>query len=184
MKDFPVQTIRELLESDFVTELTRRVLLERLNAQENPPRFFEMREFEILKAACAALAPSPVVSEWFAASAIDKRLAENSGGNGWRYDAMPTDGESNKIGSRLLGETARENFQTDFTRLEIEKQREILKRFGTNDAAPFAESNFAPARFLEELCAEFAELFYSHPLALEGIGYVGFADAHGWDLGV
>ncbi|MCA1622758.1 MAG: hypothetical protein LC778_02990 [Acidobacteria bacterium] len=38
MKDFPSKNFLELLESDFVTEETRRVLQERLNAEENPCR--------------------------------------------------------------------------------------------------------------------------------------------------
>jgi hypothetical protein len=35
-------------------------------------------------------------------------------------------------------------------------------------------------RFFEELLAEAVECYYSHPLAQEEIGYVGMADAHGW----
>ena len=184
MQNFQVEKIRELLESDFVTSETRRVLTERLNAEEMPPRFFDEREFEILKAVCDVLAPSRTVPGWFAAGEIDRRLAENSGGNGWRYDSMPTDGESYKTGLQLLNESAQEHFQNDFVWLEIEKRKSILKRCSFGNAEPAAQSNFAPARFLEELCAEFAEIFYSHPLALEEIGYVGFADAHGWDLEV
>jgi len=183
MQNFPTEKIRELLESDFVTDETRRVLQERLNAEEMPARFFDEREFEILKAVCDALAPSQTVPGWFAAGEIDRRLAENSG-NGWRYDSMPTDGESYKTGLQLLDESAQENFQNDFAWLEIEKRKSILKNCSLGEARRTAQSNFAPARFLEELCAEFAEIYYSHPLALEEIGYVGFADARGWDLEV
>ncbi|MCA1622759.1 MAG: GMC family oxidoreductase N-terminal domain-containing protein [Acidobacteria bacterium] len=93
---------------------------------------------------------------------------------------MPTDGESYKTALKLVDESARQNFKRDFAALEIEKRRAVLKRF----AEQTAQSNFSPARFLEELCAEYAEIFYSHPLALAEIGYVGFADAQGWDLGI
>ncbi len=174
-------TTHKLIDSDFVTEPTRRVLIERLNAKETPPRFFDEREFAVLKSVCDALAPSDVVPDWFAANKIDTRLTKNSG-NGWRYDSMPTDGETYRTGLRLLNESARENFQTDFIRLKIGKRRDILKSRLSGKSDIQTESNFSFARFLEELCAEFAEIFYSHPLALAEIGYVGFADAHGWSL--
>ncbi len=182
MSDFPSKKIRKLLDSDFVTDQTRRVMTERLAATEpSAPGFFDEREFKILKAVCETLAPSKTVPRWFAASEIDRRLAENSG-NGWRYDAMPPDGASYKMGLQLLDETAQQNFQNDFDTLEIVERKEILKRCSFGKAK--AQAKFTSIRFLEELVAEFAEIFYSHPLALEEIGYIGFADAHGWDLGV
>ncbi|MBA3692212.1 MAG: GMC family oxidoreductase N-terminal domain-containing protein [Acidobacteria bacterium] len=183
MKNFPTKEYLELLDSDLVTDETRRVLQERLNAEETPSRFFDERDFEILKAVCETLAPSRTVPGWFAAGEIDQRLAENSG-NGWRYDSMPPDSESYKTGLRLLNETAQETFQNNFVALEIEERKDIFKRFESGKVELKGQSTFAPARFLEELFTEFAEIFYSHPLALEQIGYIGFADKHGWDLEV
>ncbi len=183
MKDFPSKNIRELLESDFVTDETRRVLRERLNAEETAPRFFDEREFEILRAVCETLAPSSVVPGWFVAQEIDKRLSENAG-NGWRYAEMPPDAVAYKTSLEVLNDLAKEIFQADFAALETEKRRAILKHFKSGKAQRTAQSNFESARFLEELCAEYAEIFYSHPLAQAEIGYIGFADKHGWDLGV
>ncbi|MEJ7862009.1 MAG: GMC family oxidoreductase [Pyrinomonadaceae bacterium] len=183
MKDSPKKEFLELLESDFVTIETRRVLRERLNAEEIAPRFFDEREFEILKAVCETLAPSEVVPGWFVAQEIDKRLSENAG-NGWRYAEMPPDEDAYKTGLKVLDDLAKEIFQADFAALETEKRRDILKRCSFGFAERTAQMNFAPARFLEELCAEHAEIFYSHPLAQAEIGYIGFADAYGWDLGV
>ncbi|MGI8494683.1 MAG: hypothetical protein ACR2L1_05135 [Pyrinomonadaceae bacterium] len=108
MKDFPLKNIRELLESDFVTDETRRVLLERLNTEETAPRFFEKSEFEILKAVCERLAPPKVVPGWFVAPEIDERLAENAG-NGWRYAEMPPDGESYKKSLQSLNQAAQDS---------------------------------------------------------------------------
>jgi hypothetical protein len=172
MRKFPTKNIRQLIASDFVTNETRRVLLDRLDdVKEAPPLFFDEREFEILNAVCEILAPSKTVPRRFAANRIDKRLAENTG-DGWRYDSMPSDGESYKTNLKILDDAARENFQIDFAGLDIERRKEIFN----------SQTKLAPSRFLEELCAEFAEIFYSHPLALEEIGYIGFADAHGWNL--
>ncbi|HXG85347.1 MAG TPA: GMC family oxidoreductase, partial [Pyrinomonadaceae bacterium] len=181
MKDFPSKNIRELLESDFVTDETRRVLRERLNAEEIAPRFFDEREFEILKAVCDTLAPSEVVPGWFIAQEIDKRLSENAG-NGWRYAELPPDEDVYQTGLKILDDLAKEIFQANFVALEIEKRRAILIHFKSGKARRTAQSNFESVRFLEELCAEYVEIFYSHPLALEEIGYIGFADKQGWDL--
>ncbi|MBA3785028.1 MAG: hypothetical protein H0X15_05720, partial [Acidobacteria bacterium] len=65
MKNFPTKEYLELLDSDLVTDETRRVLQERLNAEETPSRFFDERDFEILKAVCETLAPSRTVPGWF-----------------------------------------------------------------------------------------------------------------------
>jgi hypothetical protein len=62
MKDFPVRTIRELLESEFVTEPTRHALSERFDFDKNyAPQFFDAKEFDTLKAVCDALAPSKII---------------------------------------------------------------------------------------------------------------------------
>ncbi len=177
MKDFATEKFLELLESDFVTDPTRRALRKRLNAREMPPRFFSEREFETLKGVCDALAPSEVVPSWFVAGAIDTRLAENNG-NGWRYAEMPPDAEVYRTALREFDRLAAENFAANFAALRNEQRREILRRIkngGTGFELP-------SEKFLEEICAEFVEFFYSHPLALEEIGYIGFADAHGWNL--
>jgi choline dehydrogenase-like flavoprotein len=179
MKDFPAETIRELINSDFVTDETRRVLLERLNVKEQPPRFFDEREFEILKGVCDALAPTKIIPCWFVAGEIDLRLAENKG-NGWRYDEMPSDGEVYRTALGEFDRIAEKLFNNGFAALENEQRREIIRRVKTGEI----KFNLASDKFLEEICAEFVELFYSHLLVLEEIGYIGFADAGGWDLGV
>ena len=178
MQNFPEKNFIELLDSDFVTDETRRVLRERLNAREIPPRFFDEREFEILKGICDALAPTEVVPCRFVAGEIDLRLAAGRG-NGWRYDALPPDGDAYRTALGELNRIAEELFNDCFTSLENEQRREIFHRLKNGEI----KFEFSSDKFLEEICAEFVELFYSHPLVLEEIGYVGFADARGWDLG-
>jgi hypothetical protein len=36
------------------------------------------------------------------------------------------------------------------------------------------------ALYFEELLALVVDVYYAHPLASEEIGYIGMADAHGW----
>ncbi len=179
MKDFSEKRILELLDSDFVTEPTRRALKERLNAREVPPHFFDGREFETMKSLCDALAPSKVVPCRFVAGEIDSRLAENKG-NGWRYAEMPADAEVYRTALGELDRIAEGNYGENFAALENQQRREILRRIKNKEVG----FEFSHDRFLEEICAEFVELFYSHPLVLEEIGYIGFADADGWAVGV
>jgi choline dehydrogenase-like flavoprotein len=180
MEDYLHKTVRKLLESDFVTEPTRKVLLERLNAAENyEPRFFEAPDYALLRALCAALAPSRRVPLDFVPSEIDKRLA-NGKGNGWRYAKLPPDGEAFRRFLRGLNEIAQQKFKRDFARLETTRQSEILQLVRRGEIGSAVWLNFDYKLFLEDLLVECAEIIYSHPLAQEEIGYVGFADAQGW----
>jgi len=185
MKNFSAQTIGELLESDFVTEPTRKVLSERLNFDPNyAPQFFDAKEFDTLKAICDALAPSRVVPCEFVAGEIDKRLFENKG-NGWRYSEMPPDGDAYRIALSIFDRIARQIFSAEFTAITNEQRIEIVRKMrdGSGKMLDEISSEFLVERFFEEIFAEFVEFFYSHPLVLEEIGYIGFADAKGWDLG-
>ena len=187
MQDFPVQTIRELLESEFVTEPTRQAISERFDFDKNyTPQFFNAKEFDTLKAICDALAPSGIVPCEFVAGEIDKRLFENRG-DGWRYSEMPPDGDVYGMALPIFNQNAQRLFAADFAAITNEQRIEIVRKMrdgGSGEMLDEISLKFSIERFFEEICAEFVELFYSHPLALEEIGYIGFADAHGWDLGV
>lgn len=181
MEDYRREKVRELLESDAVTEPTRAVLLERLNAGENyEPRFFAAPDYAALKSLCAMLAPSKIVPSYFIPSEIDKRLADGKG-NGWRYAKMPPDREAFRRWLHGLNEIAEEKFNRHFAGLEAESQTEILRLVRRGEISAAAWQDFDYKLFLEELLVEFAEIFYSHPLAQEEIGYIGFADARGWE---
>src|SRR2546423_330293 len=77
--------------------------------------------------------------------------------------------------------TSRARHGRVFIELSKEQQHDVLERVhhGVEDWP------FDSRRFFEELLAESCERFYSHPLAFDEIGFVGFADAHGWqDFGL
>ncbi len=185
MKNFPPENIRELLDSDFVTEPTRRALNERFDYDRDyTTRFFDAREFDTVKAICDALAPSRFVPCEFVAQEIDRRLFENKG-NGWRYDEMPPDGDAYRVALPVFDRAAQDVFAEDFARITNEQRVEIVRKMrGGGEIFDDVQPKFSAARFFEEIFAEFVEIFYSHPLVLEEIGYIGFADAKGWDLAV
>jgi hypothetical protein len=181
---YPTGTMRPLLETDMVTPQTRAALLERLEEKMKVvPRFFDEAAFATLRAVCARLIPqtecAAAQSPVDLAGAIDERLAKGVG-DGWRYDAMPPDGEAHRRGLIGLNESARMKFGSDFSGLEGERQDEVLSLVQRGEVRGGMWETTPAERFFEELLAGATESYYSHPLAQEEIGYVGMADAHGW----
>jgi hypothetical protein len=176
-----------LVETDLVTPATRAVIESRLVPDDTPtapvqkPRFFEAEAFDTLRAACARLIPQadrtrPVDL----AGAVDERLAAGRC-DGWRYSRMPPDGEAYRRGLHGLDESARAMFGASFVALDAPGQDEVLLAVQRNEAQGQEWETIPAYRFFEELLAELTECYYSDPLTQEEIGYVGFADAHGWN---
>ncbi|MBC8101529.1 MAG: GMC family oxidoreductase N-terminal domain-containing protein [Cytophagales bacterium] len=188
---YPRGTVRALLASDLVTPPTRQVLEARLQASEEirdaapTPRFFDDTTFATLEAVCArllAIQAEEIPSAREVAVGVDARLAERKG-NGWRYDSLPADGDAYRRGLTGLDETVRlQHRRASFAAATSDEQETVLR--WVRDAAPDLPGEIwqgrEASRFFEELLAEVAEIYYSHPLAQEEIGYVGMADARGW----
>jgi gluconate 2-dehydrogenase gamma chain len=178
---YPAGTLRALLASDHVTPATREVLVSRLDAvPKTSPRVFDDASFATLRAACDRLIPQPDRSTPIdLAGAVDDRLARNEG-NGWRYATMPPDAEAYRLGLRGIDECAASMFGVRFVDLEARQQDDVLRSVQDGTTAGPSWMHVPAKRFFEELLAELVESYYSHPLGQEEIGYVGFADAHGW----
>lgn len=173
-------TVRTLLDSEHVTDATRQVLTERLNAPQQLPTFFSADEFALLQAICNRLIPQNNRPESIdVAGGIDKRLTKNKT-NGWRYDTMPADGEAYKQGLAGIEESAQILHQLPFGQLSSSKQDTVISLMQTGDAPGATWQTLPGNRFFEELLAEAVENYYSHPLAQEEIGYVGMADLPAW----
>jgi gluconate 2-dehydrogenase gamma chain len=178
---YPPGTVRHLLDTDLVTPPTRAAIRQRLaNPPVTTPRFLDTDAFATLQAVCSRLIPQPARAEAVdLAGPIDTRLADNQS-NGWRYDHLPPDRDAILQGLQGIDEAAEALFGTFFRTLDSRAQDQILLAVQRGEApGPSWRSLDAP-RFFEELLAEVAEIYYSHPLAQEEIGYVGMADAHGW----
>lgn len=181
---YPAGAVRALIETALVSPRTRDVLRGRLEALGRgpavAPRFLDPRAFATLRAACDRLVAQGDRAEPVdLAGQIDARLAADAA-DGWRYDAMPPDGEAYRLGLRGLDDLARARFATAFAALDGARQDEILEDVQRGAVADGVWADLPPARFFEELLAEAAEDFYSDPLAQEEIGYAGMADAPGW----
>ena len=182
----PDDRIRALLLSERVTAPTREALLARLAAEPvTEPRFFSAGEFATMQAVCARLIPQddrPVPVDL--AGPIDARLA-SGGGNGWRYATMPPDGVAFTLGLRGIEEAAALLFGAQFRSLDKLQQDQVLSRVQAGEPPGESWGKVPAGRFFEELLAEVTEFYYAHPLAQDEIGYVGMADAAGWqDIGL
>lgn len=174
-------TVRGLLETDLITAPTREVLRSRLMPRdEQGPRYFDQRTFAILRAACDRLIPQLDRSDPVdLAAALDDRLADGKG-DGWRYDRMPPDGVAYRCGLHGLDEYARARFDADFAALDGSRQDTVLLAVQLGVVTGEVWETLPARRFFEELLAELCECYYSDPQTQEEIGYVGMADAHGW----
>ena len=180
---YPAGVVLALLGTPYVTAPTRDALTERMNAAAHPdgPQFFTLDEWQTLTAVCARLLPpdAPGVSPESVAAAIDKRLRKGEG-DGWRYDALPPDGDAFRQGLRAMNETAQGQYgAADFAALEKAQQDDLLRAVHRGEVGGTAWDGLAPTRFFEELLAEVVEYVYSNPLVQETIGYVGMADGGG-----
>ena len=179
--DYLPGTVEALLQSDLVTAPTRRVLEERMHLEaEQSPRFFDDSAYAMLRAICDRLIPQPDRQRPIEiAAAVDDRLARNVG-KGWRYASLPPDRDAYVLALRGIDECATAWYRSRFVDLAAAQQDEVLTAVQNGSASGEAWKLVPPALFFEELLAELVESYYSHPLAQEEIGYVGFADAHGW----
>lgn len=179
---YPPGTVRALLQTDQVTDATRRVLTERLNTPPREPTFFSADEHALLLAICDRLIPQddrPQTERIDVVGGIDHRLGQNKS-NGWRYDEMPPDPDAYRLGLAGIDESAVALFGQSFRQLPGEQQDAVLKAVQTMDAPGTTWQTLPADRFFEELLAEVVEIYYSHPLAQEQIGYVGMADVPTW----
>lgn len=177
---YPDGTVRALLNTDQVTDATRSVLIERLNAPARPPEFFSADEYALLQAICDRLIPQTDRPDRIdIVGAIDERLAQNKA-NGWRYDSMPADGDAYRSGLKGMDEGAQALFGQPFRLLPGGQQDDIIRAVQNMEVPGETWQHLPADRFFEELLAEAAEIYYSHPLAQEEIGYVGMADVPTW----
>ena len=174
-------TMIPLLESDTITAFTKKILIDRLNEQQAAPLFFSQQQFNILTILCDLLmAQNPSERICNPAIAIDKRLACNNT-NGWRYDTMPEDTIAYKSALDGIEAGAIEKYKKSFLVLFKYQRLHIMAMLQSGLLKKDIWLTIPSNIFFEELLAEVTAIFYSHPLAMEEIGFTGMADAKGWD---
>ena len=175
---YPSGTVRSLLDTSQVTPKTRDVIKARLAEEPvSRPDFFDTESFAVLQAVADRLiAQSHGID---LAGALDRRLASGTG-DGWRYNTMPPDPIAHQAGLAGIEESAHILFERSFTALSKSEQDAVLTAVQQGQAPGKTWETIPSDRYFEELLVELTETYYSHPLAQEEIGYVGMADAKGW----
>lgn len=171
--------VKELLNSNFLTVPTRRVLQERFQ-KVGSNSFFSNDPFHLLSVVCDLLMNQDSEDRMVnIALFIDERL-KNNDSDGWRYNSMPPDNIKYTLGLQGIDETASIMFGKKFIALKKEKQIQILSLIQNGNVESELWKKLNPKLFFEDLLAETAEIFFSHPLVQASINYVGMADAKGW----
>ncbi len=178
---YPEGTFAGLIGTPFVTAPTRAALEARMaKPAATAPRFLDAGEFALLGAVCDRLLDQDGDERRIdVPGAIDARLASGET-DGWRYDALPDDGAAMKRGLAGFDETARAMAGRGFLDLSADDRDRVIDAVAGGDPAGAAWAALPARRFFEDLLAAATESFYAHPLAQEEIGYVGYADARGW----
>lgn len=168
-----------LLNSEYLAESTRKALQERLE-KVGSNCFFDKDSFALLSRVCDLLMDQDSQDRMInSALYIDERLTNNDS-DGWRYDSMPPDRIMFIEGLKGIEETASQLFGQNFMTLEKGQQKNILTAIQKGNVENEIWKQLDPKLFFEELLAETAEIFFSHPSVQASINYVGMADAKGW----
>ena len=161
---------RQLTRENLLTAPTLAALQKREPVLEGDPRYLAPEAFATLLELCERLRPPydrPTARE--IALRIDGQLADGKT-DGWRYDAMPPDGEAHAKGLAALAAEANDAGGLSDELIHSLQKGETRLQW----AVP-------PQRFMEEVLAEVVTYAYSQPEVQDSIGYDGYADVQGWD---
>lgn len=178
---YPANSITGLIGTTLMTPITSAVLRRRLEPVAEPAApLLDAGQLAVLSAVAARLIPQgdrePPID---LAAALHHRLSKGDG-DGWRYADLPPDGETVARGLLALDASAVAVSRHSFAALDGAKQDELLREVQFGRAVGPCWAGISPARWFEELLAALVDVYYAHPLAQEEIGYLGMADARGW----
>ena len=177
---YPIGTVRALLDGEHFTAPTRAALQARLAGAAAAHADVLGDRVALLAAVCARLVPQTTGLPIDLAGSVHARLATGIG-DGWRYADLPPEDASWRQGLDGIDQTAQTMFDGGFVALEVADQNAVLRAVQAGNPRGAIWRTLPAARFFETLLAAVVETYYAHPLASEEIGYVGMADAPGWE---
>ena len=167
-----------LQQADHWDEVTRRVVLERVN--EVPEiRFFGMEEAETLTAFADIVLAQDTEPRIPVMAYVDEKLFEGER-DGYRYFDMPDDDETWRRVARGLDEEARRQGRDRFGLLGVEERIEICGRLAKGDLHGGAWDTLNVSRAWSVVMRYLLQAFYSHPWAWNEIGFGGPAYPRGY----
>jgi hypothetical protein len=165
-----------LAEADHWDHTTREVVLQRVEPQAPPTRFFTDQERVTAEALCDRLLAQDDAPRIPVAAFVDARLAAHDG-DGYRYDDMPEDGDAWRRSLAALDDDARADHGVTFATLARHQQRRLLQDI--HDAE--GSWHGMPTSHVFNLWMRYVTTaFYSHPWAWNEIGFPGPAYPRGY----
>ena len=189
-------TYLQLIHSNRVSTQTRNVLLKRAEPDDpayNPVTLTPV-QLSILRAVAARVIPQAAASDGIALAVRVDRMLLASPGNGWRYDELPSDADSYRLGLTTLNAESKALHDKPFIALTPKEQDAMLTSMDTGSLGAGilrtlgqhlglshseAGTHLTAAqmkRWFEELRGDLARAYMAHPATFAHIGYSGIAD--------
>jgi hypothetical protein len=179
---FPDAGYLALIRSSHVSEQLREELLRRARPDDPDyrPRTMTQAQFAALRALLERVIPQDHLGLRIdLAVRLDAMMAD-SGGNGWRYEALPTDPDAYILGLDTLNAVAAaEHGGRPFAALDGGERDRLVE--GMAAEQPF-DAPGAPldagrlALWFEEVRSDAVRLFVAHPATMARLGYSGIAN--------
>jgi hypothetical protein len=160
--------------------ITRKVVQRRL-AVPREPRFFNAAEWDTLGAVCNRIMPQPVGRPSIPLPAyVDAKITEKHM-DGYRYAALPDQGEAWQRGLAALDQEAQDAHAGRFHTLPPEKQDDLLRRMQRGELHAETWGGMPCQSFFEHrVIADITHAYYAHPIAWNEIGFGGPASPRGY----
>jgi hypothetical protein len=170
-----------LIRSSRVSPHLRAALLERAEPQDaaTRPRSLDAHHLEVLRAALDSVIPQAPGAAIDLAACLDTMMAEATG-NGWRYEALPTDPDAYRVGLGTLDDLALEREGRGFASLRREARDALLRSVEDGTAGIAGRDDRLTADqmvlWFEELRSDAVRHYVAHPATMARIGYSGIAN--------
>ncbi len=161
-------------------EITREVVQRRL-AVPREPRFFTAAEWDTLGAVCDRILPQPPDRPAVPLPAyVDQKITERHM-DGYRYAALPEQGEAWRRGLAALDQEAIDAGGGRFHTLPAEAQDDLLRRMQAGELTSEAWGGMPCKPFFEHrVIADITHAYYAHPVSWNEIGFGGPASPRGY----
>ena len=161
-------------------EITRRVVARRL-AVPREPRFFTAAEWQTLSALCDRIMPQPTDRPPVPLPAyVDAKITEKHM-DGYRYAALPGQGEAWQRGLAALDAEAQSVHGARFHALSPDVQDGLIHRMQAGALTSDAWGGMPCKPFFEHrVIADITHAYYAHPTAWNELGFGGPASPRGY----
>lgn len=175
----PTPIVEAYLRSDRVSPPLLALLVRRAERDDPAyePKSVSPAQFRALRAALEEVIPQDGGEPIDLAARLDAMMAEKDG-NGWRYEALPSDPDAYHHGLDALDEAARAHGTADFAALSPAGRAAILRRAETGDLSGGGLDGAQMKLWFEELRSDAVRLYVAHPRTMARLGYGGVRNGH------